>query len=110
MVTRKGIPMDEQSCRLVWLRPEAVDEYDRLHREAPPEIYQRLRQGGVSDYSIFRHGELLINVSRRAEGAVPPTIHADLHREWQASLAPLFARTVDDQGGHIRATRVFRLD
>lgn len=101
---------DEQGCRLVWLKPDAVAEYDRLHREAPPEIYERLRQGGVSDYSIFRYGELLINVSRRAADAAPPTIHADLHRDWQASLAPLFARTVDDNGEHIRATRVFRLD
>lgn len=100
----------EQVCRLVWLKPEAVEEYDRLHREAPPEIYERLRQGGVSDYSIFRHGELLINVSRPDRSAAPPTIHADLHRDWQASLRPLFARTVDDEGAHIRATRVFRLD
>lgn len=99
-----------QTCRLTWLVPGAGPEYDRLHHNAPPEIRERLTASGVSDYSIFRYGDLVLNVLRRDPAGTVPTFHQEVQREWTATLAPLFATTQDARGENIWAERVFRLD
>jgi L-rhamnose mutarotase len=37
----------------VGLRPEALDEYRRIHRTLWPEIEQAIKQAGIRNYSIF---------------------------------------------------------
>jgi len=42
------------------LRPEAREEYFRLHQEVWPEVQERLVASGIRDYTIFLQGDLLI--------------------------------------------------
>ncbi len=35
------------------LRPEAIEEYKRLHAKIWPEIEQAIRESGISRYSIY---------------------------------------------------------
>jgi len=39
------------------VRAEAVEDYDREHQRVWPELLQKLKEVGVSDYSIFRRGQ-----------------------------------------------------
>jgi len=41
------------------VRPERIEEYERLHADPWPGVLATLRAANVHNYSIFRHGELL---------------------------------------------------
>ncbi len=45
--------------QVIRIRPEAIDEYERLHAAVWPEVLETIRQCNIRNYSIFRHGELL---------------------------------------------------
>jgi L-rhamnose mutarotase len=40
------------------------DEYDREHQRVWPELLAKLKEVGISDYSIFRRGQDLVLVLR----------------------------------------------
>ena len=42
------------------IKAEAIEEYDREHQRVWPELLQRLKAIGISDYSIFRRGQDLV--------------------------------------------------
>lgn len=46
---------------VIRLRPEAVDEYERYHRDSWPEVRQALSDAGFVNYSIYRFGDLLFS-------------------------------------------------
>ena len=50
----------ERHAQIVRLRPEKADEYLDLHERVWPRIEQRLREAHIRNYTIFRHGDLLI--------------------------------------------------
>ncbi len=39
------------------LKQEAIAEYEREHTRVWPELLAKLKQVGISDYSIFRRGQ-----------------------------------------------------
>ena len=39
------------------IRPDVVEDYEREHQRVWPELLQKLKEVGVSDYSIFRRGQ-----------------------------------------------------
>ncbi len=39
------------------LKPDMVEEYDRVHQRVWPELLARIKQAGISKYSIFRRGQ-----------------------------------------------------
>ncbi len=39
------------------LKPDMVEEYDRVHERVWPELLARIKQAGISEYSIFRRGQ-----------------------------------------------------
>jgi len=47
-------------AQVIRLRPDAVDEYERVHRGVPGAVLAQLRASHLTNYSIFRHGLLLI--------------------------------------------------
>jgi len=55
------------------LKPTAIAEYDESHRHVWPELLEKLREVGISDYSIFRRGQDLFLVMRVE----------DFHRAWE---------------------------
>jgi len=47
-------------AQVIRLRPEAIDEYERIHRDIPAAVLARLRASHMTNYSIYRYGTLLI--------------------------------------------------
>jgi L-rhamnose mutarotase len=47
-------------AQVIRLRPEAVDEYERIHRDVPDAVLARLRASHMTNYSIFRYELLLV--------------------------------------------------
>lgn len=46
---------------VIGLPAENVAEYERLHAEVWPEVLARISASNVTNYSIFRHGDLLFS-------------------------------------------------
>ncbi|WP_345762490.1 L-rhamnose mutarotase [Diaminobutyricibacter sp. McL0608] len=46
---------------VIGIPAESVDEYERLHAEAWPEVLAALTAGNVRNYSIFRQGDVLFS-------------------------------------------------
>ncbi len=78
---------------VIGVLPEKVEEYERLHAAVWPEVLDRLRQSHMTNYSIFRMGDLLISyleytgtdlqADEAAIAADPAT------QEWWALCMPL---------------------
>lgn len=45
--------------QVIGVRPERIDEYERLHAVAWPGVLDAIRAANIRNYSIFRHGEQL---------------------------------------------------
>lgn len=85
---------------VIGLPAEHVEEYERLHANVWPAVLAQLSASHVTDYSIFRHGELLFayleytgddyEADMAAMAADPAT------QEWWKVCSPL-QRPVDDR-------------
>lgn len=42
------------------LKADAIEEYDREHARVWPDLLAKLKDVGISDYSIFRRGQELV--------------------------------------------------
>jgi L-rhamnose mutarotase len=95
------------------LRPGALDEYVRWHDSIWPEMSELIAESGVSDYSIWCHGDLLIGtlkaspdwVTARALMAASPVQAA-----WSAAMADFIEWDVDADGELPLLREVFRHD
>ena len=38
------------------VRPERIEEYERLHAEPWPGVLEQIRRSNIRNYTIFRHG------------------------------------------------------
>jgi len=45
--------------QVIRVRPESIEAYERLHREAWPGVLAAIHAANIRNYSIYRHGELL---------------------------------------------------
>ena len=92
MVTENSNP-PRRYAFLLRLRPGTEEAYDEAHRAVWPEMLALLKRAGVSEYSIFRRGLLLVLVLRCADFDVAwSKIENDpVNLRWQAAMAPLFA-------------------
>jgi L-rhamnose mutarotase len=45
--------------QVIRVRPEAIDEYERLHADTWPGVLAAIAAANIRNYSIYRHGELL---------------------------------------------------
>ena len=68
----------QRIASVIRLRPEHRDEYLRLHANPWPEVMATLRRVGVSNYSIFLHGDTLFSYLE---------FHGDSWEEAQAVIA-----------------------
>ena len=59
---------------LLRLKPGVESAYDEAHRRVWPEMLALLKRAGISDYSIFRRGELLV---------LTMTIERDFETTWR---------------------------
>ena len=47
--------------RVIRLRPEGAEEYERLHRTPWSEVLAALSRARIANFSIYRHGDLLFS-------------------------------------------------
>ena len=45
--------------QLIDVRPESIDEYERLHAAPWPGVVDQIRRSHIRNYTIFRHGTQL---------------------------------------------------
>src|SRR5690348_2959809 len=57
---RRSRAMLERHAFQLRLKAGAIEEYEREHRRVWPELLAKLKQVGISDYSIFRRGQELV--------------------------------------------------
>jgi L-rhamnose mutarotase len=81
------------------LKAEAIEEYEREHQRVWPELLEKLKAVGISDYSIFRRGQELV-LSLRVddfERAWDELDRDPVNQRWQESMGRLF-ESVPDKG------------
>lgn len=74
------------------VKQEAIARYEEEHQRVWPELLAKLKEVGISDYSIFRRGQELILVLRVDDfDAAWAKLDADpVNQRWQAFMGPLF--------------------
>jgi len=83
------------------IKPDAADEYVREHQRVWPELLAKLKEVGISDYSIFRRGQELV-LCLRAENFEKAWDELDrdpVNQRWQEFMGRLFEPVPDKQPG-----------
>ena len=96
------------------IKPDSIEEYEREHQRVWPELLTRLKEVGISDYSIFRRGQDLFLCMRtddfdRAWGELD---RDPVNQRWQAVMSELFEPVPDKDPGERFAMmqEIFHLD
>ncbi|MEA2596501.1 MAG: L-rhamnose mutarotase [Thermomicrobiales bacterium] len=81
----------------LWVKPERLEEYRRLHQEVWPELLHDLRAAGARTYSIFADGPELFGYLECDDWDVFNTAMAasDANRRWQTFMQDSLATPVD---------------
>ncbi len=74
------------------IKPDAVEEYEREHQRVWPEMLAKLKEVGISEYSIFRRGQELFLCLRvdDFEQAWDKLDRDPVNHKWQELMATLF--------------------
>jgi len=83
------------------IKSDAIDEYEREHERVCPHLLAKLKEVGISDYSIFRRGQDLVLVLRvdDFEKAWEELDRDPVNRRWQVFMSRLFEPVPDQQEG-----------
>ena len=83
------------------LKPDAIEEYEREHRQVWPELLAKLKAVGISEYSIFRRGQELV-LSLRVDDFEKAWDELDrdpINQRWQQKMSRLFEPVPDQTTG-----------
>jgi len=81
------------------VKPECIKEYDQEHTRVWPELIERMKEVGISDYSIFRRGQdlfLTLYVSD-FEAAWNELDQDPINQRWQQFMSRLFEPVLDKE-------------
>ena len=96
------------------IKPDAIEEYEREHQRVWPELLAKLKQVGISDYSIFRRGqELVLSLTvDDLDKAFAELDRDPVNQRWQQFMSRLFEPVPGLQPGERFAMmkEVFRLE
>ncbi len=86
--------------RYAWVaevRPGYEDEYRRRHDEIWPEMVEALREAGIRNYSIFRHGLTLFGYFETDDlGQTQRYLaNSEVNRRWGESMEPVMKMEID---------------
>jgi len=83
------------------IKQEAIEEYDTEHKRVWPELLAKLKEVGISDYSVFRRGQDLTLVLRTddLDKALDELDKDPVNQRWQAFMGRLFEAVPDKQDG-----------
>jgi L-rhamnose mutarotase len=101
----------QRSAFVLDVHPERVEEYVRTHQEVWPEMLEAIRNAGVRNYTIFRHGNQMFGYFEAddLEAAARYLAEQEVSARWQDAMAELLEQRVP-AGGPPPLEEVFRLD
>ena len=91
--------MNQQFAWVLEVRPGYEDEYKKRHEEIWPEMVDMLRNAGVRNYSIFRHGLTLFGYFETddLEQTIAAINASDANRRWGEYMTPIMKIEIDSQ-------------
>lgn len=96
------------------IKADAIDGYERDHRAVWPDLLAKLKEVGISDYSIFRRGQELFLVMRAEnfDDAWDRLARDPVNLRWQQEMAKYFEPVPDLEPGERFAMlgEVFHMD
>ena len=83
------------------IKAGAIAEYEESHRHVWPELLAKLKEVGISEYSIFRRGQELMLIMRVEdfESAWNALDSDPVNLRWQEEMGKLFEPVPDQQPG-----------
>ena len=80
------------------VRPGYEDEYKKRHDEIWPEMLQTLREAGIRNYNIFRHGLTLFGYFETddLEAAQKHLKDCPINAKWGAWMGPIMKIDIDE--------------
>jgi len=83
------------------IKADAIEEYEREHQRVWPELLNKLKEVGISEYSIFRRGQELV-LSLRVDDFDKAWDELDrdpVNQRWQVFMSRLFESVPDKRDG-----------
>lgn len=83
------------------VRPGYEEEYKRRHDQIWPEMVETLREAGISNYSIFRHGLTLFGYfeTEDLEQTIERLRNSEVNQRWGEWMAPIMKVEADPNTG-----------
>lgn len=83
------------------VRPGYEDEYKKRHAEIWPEMEAALKEAGITNYSIFRHGLTLFGYFETADldATIASLKASETNGRWAEYMAPIMDIQIDPQTG-----------
>ena len=81
------------------VRPGDEEEYKKRHDEIWPELSDLIKESGMKNYSIFRHGEKLYGYFETAdlEKTIAHLNQGEVNKKWGEFMTPIMKIEVDTQ-------------
>ncbi len=81
----------------LWVKPERLEDYKRLHQEVWPELLDDMRAASIRNYSIFADGPELFGYLECDDWqtASAALARSDANRRWQELMRGYLATPVD---------------
>ena len=92
------------------LKPGEEAEYKRKHDEIWPEMVALLKNQGIRNYSIYRHGLTLFAYLERSDDAATTGEPNEVIRRWWKWMEPHMETSPDSRPIVEPVEQVFRLD
>ena len=79
------------------VRPGYEEEYKKRHDEIWPEMVEMLRDAGLRNYNIFRHGLTLFGYFETEDlvKSINHIANSDVNKKWAEYMAPIMKVDID---------------
>jgi len=86
-----------QHAWVLEVRPGYEEEYMRRHQEIWPEMVEALREAGIRNYSIFRHGLTLLGYfeTDAIEKTREYLANSETNQRWSEWMDPIMKVDID---------------
>ena len=103
--------MTQRSAFVLRVRPDKIDNYVEAHRSVWPEMLAALREAGIRNYTIFRHGNEMFGYFEADDlkSAAAYMEAQEVNAAWQDAMAELLEARVPGTGPPM-LEEIFRLD
>lgn len=104
--------IEHRFCYVFDVFEDALDLYEAAHNDIPPEIPRAMRSAGVTTFSLFRRGALVVASGTCSEP--PDIVFARLDEDpdnvlWSKRIRALMPDPLDEHGRLRFADEIWRL-